>query len=198
MPDRAVQYFVSFSHMRRLPLCPLHLMLTILFRLQHQCVYRGEILRVERKVFRTVGTPRRVRSQAFNNNMSATPITPARGHFSARRDTPGRAENGRAYNPSPLGQAYVPLGYPARSPATPADGTPMYSAAGIPVTPTGSAFAPNPFTFAGGYWTGMVQDPVTRYTYYPCTPAVAPTHAAPVPETPTRGRTREHRYHNNA
>ncbi|KAK3311435.1 uncharacterized protein B0T15DRAFT_548965 [Chaetomium strumarium] len=182
MPDRAVQNF-------------------------NQAVFRGEILRVERKVFRHLGTPRRVKSQAFNINTSTTPKTPARGHFSAKKDTPGRVENGYPYNPSPLGQAFVPFGYPAPSPTAPADGHPMFSAAGIPITPTGSAFAPNPFTYAGGYWPGMsmAQDPVTGHTFYTYTPPVASAHAARVPETPTRVpetptrvRTREHHYHHKA
>ncbi|KAL2134211.1 hypothetical protein VTI74DRAFT_776 [Chaetomium olivicolor] len=156
---------------------------------------RGSLLKVERKVFKHVNTPRRVKSQAFSIRGSATPKTPrasiaarsplasgsGSGQFS-KRETPAPAAQQGFQFPG-AGQSFVPL-FPTQSPVT-NNAQPLVGASGLPVTPSTNPFGPNPFTYTGGYWPGMsmVQDPTTGQAYYTYTPPTAPT-----TDTPTRGR----------
>ncbi|KAK4125073.1 hypothetical protein N657DRAFT_679861 [Parathielavia appendiculata] len=167
--------------------------------------FRGGILKVERKVFRHVGTPRRVKSQAFSVKSSTTPKTPrtaaatrspmASGGPSGRRqEMPGPSPGPQhGYNFASVGQPFAPAGYPAPSPAAaaPANGQPLLGASGLPVTPS-SAFGPNAFSYAGGFWPGMsfTQDPVTGHTFW----AYTPVGGANAPATPTRGAGREQQH----
>ncbi len=149
-----------------------------------------------------MGTPRRIKSQAFSVRSSATPRTPGsamgRGGMpsSIKRElnTPGSQYG---YNSPAVGSAYVHHGYPAPSPAGPATGQPVLGAGGMPMTP--SAFAPNPFTYTGGYWPGMsiAQDPVTGHTFWAYTPPVGGP-APPAVDTPTRAASGEHQFFHGA
>lgn len=142
-----------------------------------------------------MGTPRRIKSQAFSIRSSATPKTPgsAMGRSpmpsSIKRElnTPGSQYG---YNSPAVGSAYAPHGYPAPSPAGPVTG-------GMPMTP--SAFGPNPYTYTGGYWPRMsiAQDPVTGQTFWAYTPPVGGP-VAPPAETPTRGASGEHQFFHGA
>ncbi|KAK4040718.1 hypothetical protein C8A01DRAFT_15439 [Parachaetomium inaequale] len=177
--------------------------------------FKGNALKVERKVFKHIGTPRRVKSQAFSIRSSTTPKTPrsaaaaARSPmrlgapFSGRREEmpPPAAQQGYNFpgagHPGPFA-APPPLGFPAPSPAAPANGQPLVGASGLPVTPSTTPFSPNPFTYAGGYWPGMsiAQDPITGHTFWAYTPPVGATNAPT--ESPTRARASEHHYFRGA
>ncbi|KAK3904998.1 hypothetical protein C8A05DRAFT_13160 [Staphylotrichum tortipilum] len=163
---------------------------------------RGSALKVQRKVFKHMGTPRRIKSQAFSIRSSTTPKTPgsAMGRSpmpsSIKRElnTPGSQYG---YNSPAVGSAFAGHGYPAPSPAGPANGQPVLGAGGMPMTP--SAFGPNPFSYTGGYWPGMsiAQDPVTGHTFWAYTPPVGGP-AAPPADTPTRAASGEHQFFHGA
>lgn len=169
---------------------------------QNDIVMRGCLLKVERKVFKHAGTPRRVKSQAFSVKSSVTPKTPKvgapaktpeasnGGQASGKKDAPAPAQQDYLY-PSP-GQPFFPA-------AVPTNGQPLVGASGLPITPSSMQIPLNPYSYLGGYWPGMTsyQDPVTGLTYYSYTPPAFGTGAAV--ETPTRGRSheRERRYFDN-
>ncbi|KAK4154876.1 hypothetical protein C8A00DRAFT_42421 [Chaetomidium leptoderma] len=171
--------------------------------------FRGAVLKVERKVFKHVGTPRRVKSQAFSIKSSTTPKTPkpltaanlamiSGEHLSGRREEMlappvAQQQQQQGYNHQGVAPPFVPLGYPAPSPAVPANGQPLVGASGLPITPA-TPFAPNAFTYAGGYWPGMsiAHDPITGHTFWAYTPVGA---ANPPPETPTRDLGREQHHY---
>ncbi|KAH6855250.1 hypothetical protein B0I37DRAFT_423457 [Chaetomium sp. MPI-CAGE-AT-0009] len=178
----------------------------------HDTLFRGNVIKVERKVFKHIGTPRRVKSQAFSIRSSATPKTPRSavaagrspmppsGRFSGRKETSAPSAQQGHNHPGP-GQPFAPFGYPAAGPAAPADGQPLIGASGLPVTPSSTPFAPNPYSYAGGLWPGMsyVQDPITGQTFWGYTPPVGATNAPAAPtETPTRGGPRENHYFHGA
>ncbi|SPQ19718.1 ade77c36-9680-474a-84be-1a322862978e [Thermothielavioides terrestris] len=169
-------------------------------------VLRGSVLKVERKAFKHVGTPRRVKSQAFSIKTTTTPKTPrtdaptASGsvRYSAKKETPVRASE-QEFNLPDSGQAFVPFPFPPlASPVPPADGKPLLGASGLPVTPLNTTpFAPNPFTYAGGYWPGMsiAQDPITGHTFWAYTPPVGANttdEQDAEPPSPTRSSARKH------
>ncbi len=185
------------------------------FRVQDGSYFRGSVLKVERKVFKHVGTPRRVKSQAFSIKTSATPKTPrlaaattvrspfpSGGHFSGRREMPPPAtQQGYTFSAA-AGPSFV-ASQPAPSPAAPVNGEPLIGASGLPVTPsmTPFGFGPTPFNYQGGFWPGMsiAQDPITGHTFWAYTPPVgAATHGVAPTDTPTRGREREHQYFHGA
>ncbi|KAK4102728.1 hypothetical protein N658DRAFT_422656 [Parathielavia hyrcaniae] len=167
--------------------------------------YCGELLKVERKVFRQVGTPRRVKSQAFSKSSAATPKTPRAAAAAAMSPMLSGGPSGsrqmpvpspgpqHGYNFANAGHPLAPAplaGFPAPSPAAataaaaPANGQPLLGASGLPVTPS-SVFGPNAFSYTGGYWPGMsfTQDAATGQTYW----AYAPVGSSNAPGTPTRG-----------
>ncbi|KAK3298206.1 uncharacterized protein B0H64DRAFT_438695 [Chaetomium fimeti] len=177
----------------------------------HDTFFRGNAIKVERKVFKHHGTPRRVKSQAFSTRSSTTPKTPrtaaaaaaagrspmpSGGRFSARKETSAPPAH-QGYNHPGAGPSFAPFGYPAPSPAAPAGGQPLLGASGLPVTPSATPFAPNPYSYAGGLWPGMsyALDPVTGHAFWGYTPPVGATNAPAAPtETPTRGGPRENHY----
>jgi hypothetical protein len=188
--------------------------------LQNNQVFRGNFLKVERKAFRHVGTPKRVRSQAFTRP-SATPRTPrdaaaarspmaasgAAHSGAARFSTARREELLRA--PPPVfavpvppahGQGYAfPNVPPPMAPIPPVgpNGQPVLGASGLPVTPSASTpfIGPNGYNFRGGMWLGgmtMYRDPVTGQEFWSCTPPIGGTHGGPPAPTPTRGHEQHH------
>ncbi|KAH6630155.1 hypothetical protein B0J18DRAFT_463040 [Chaetomium sp. MPI-SDFR-AT-0129] len=175
----------------------------------NETFFRNNIVRVERKVFKHVGTPRRIKSQAFSIKTSTTPQTPrtdmfgkspmGSARFSGHREEFPTSATRHGYNNYDMGHSFGPAGYPAPSPVGPANGQPFVGASGIPVTPSTAQFMPNPFGFAGGYWPGMSsmgQDPMTGQTLWSYTP---PVNAMGQPmETPTRGRPNDHSYFHGA
>ncbi|KAG7291565.1 hypothetical protein NEMBOFW57_001584 [Staphylotrichum longicolle] len=179
----------------------------------NKTLFRGAVIKVERKVFKHAGTPRRVRSQAFNVRSATTPKTPraaaataarspmaSGGRWSRRRATPAHAAQ-QGHDLSHGVQSLPPIQYPAPSPVAPANGhPPLVGASGMPVTPssTHTFMPPNPYTWAGGYWPGMsiAHDPITGHAFWAYTPPVGPSAAPTVPSgTPTRAREREHEHH---
>ncbi|KAK4247833.1 hypothetical protein C7999DRAFT_14172 [Corynascus novoguineensis] len=162
--------------------------------------FRGNVIKVERKVFKHVGTPRRVKSQAFSVNSSTTPKTPkataaarspmaSAARFSGKREELRAPAGQQGFNDPAAGHTFAPFGFPQPSPVAPPNGPPLVGASGLPVTPTTTPFAPNLFTYAGGFWPGMsiAQDPITGHTFWAYTPPVggATTTNAPM-ESPTR------------
>jgi len=179
--------------------------------LQNNTLFRGAVLRVERKVFKHAGTPRRVKSQAFSIRSSATPKTPrvavaarsptaSGAQWSRGRETPAHAAQ-QGFDFAQVVQSLPPLNYHAPSPVAPANGQPpLLGASGLPVTPSSThPFAPpNAYSWVGGYWPGMsiAQDPITGHAFWAYTPPVGPSPAPAVPTgTPTRAREREHEHH---
>ncbi|KAL2161181.1 hypothetical protein VTH06DRAFT_8400 [Thermothelomyces fergusii] len=181
--------------------------------------FRGNVIKVERKMFKHVGTPRRVKSQAFAVRSSATPkssttpktpktSTAARspivssGRFSGRNEEIRTPAAQQGFNDSASGYTFAPYGYPQPLPAVPPSGVTVVGASGLPVTPSTTPFAPNPFTYAGGFWPGMsiAQDPMTGQTFWAYTPPVGgaasttATNNNAQPESPTRPTGHENAY----
>ncbi|KAL2180757.1 uncharacterized protein P884DRAFT_191098 [Thermothelomyces heterothallicus CBS 202.75] len=170
--------------------------------------FRGNVIKVERKMFKHVGTPRRVKSQAFSIKSSATPKTPkasavarspkaSAGHFSGRQEETRAPATQQSFNDPTAGYTFAPYGYPQPAPAAPPSGVTVVGASGLPVTPSTTPFAPNPFTYAGGFWPGMsiAQDPVTGQTFWTYTPPVAGATTTNAPtESPTRPAAGENAY----
>lgn len=164
-------------------------------------------------MFKHVGTPRRVKSQAFSVKSAATPKTPKTSDVVRTPMVPsrtsGKREETRApatqqdFNDSTTGYTFAPYGYSQPLPAVPPSGVTVVGASGLPVTPSTTPFAPNPFTYAGGFWPGMsvAQDPVTGQTFWTYTPPVGggatATNTANIPaESPTRLAAHDNVYFN--
>ncbi|GAB1312151.1 Multicopy suppressor of sporulation protein msa1 [Madurella fahalii] len=165
---------------------------------------RDFVLKVERKVHkRNVGSPRRVRSQAFIRP-STTPKTPRAIDNAAK--TPGASGGGGYRGPrqtvvatratptsqSPAHFGHAPYFTPAAPPVPPSTNNgqaPLIGASGLPVSPSSAPYAPSVFPYVGGFYPGVTafQDPITGYTYYSYTPT-PPVYGGSAVETPTRGR----------
>ncbi|SRR6266566_6080362 len=172
--------------------------------LQHDTVFAGVKLRVERKVAKEY-TPRRVptrmvttpcRPTMRNATASGTPTTP---------DSPAPVSpirHSRA-EPSPSVPAPAPSAWPwacntgvlhasnyVTAPVSPFS-LPPVSSGTAPMTPQASPGMINPYGYYSGFWQGVpfVQDPTTGMSYYTygSPNALAGRQGEDIFNTPTRG-----------